>query len=321
MFTNDSPGVDGEVLARYVLGELPQEEAERLDERTVTDEEFSWQVAAIENDLVDAYLRGELSRPQLARFKSYYLASPKRRQKVSLAEAMRKAESKPLAAPAKASTAAHKVSEPASSDKHSFWSLFTMLGLRLQWGFATAALAMALVAGSLLVEVNHLKTQMTGTEAERAALDKRQQETEKQLNDQRTANAQTQSELEHLRNETPKSDTTNLIAVLLMPQTRGVGQPVAISVPAGSSAIPVRLELESVAYPVYQVTLKDPASDGGLWHSPKLKVAAKGKSKLLSISLPAPLLKQQTYILEVAGIPAKGAPSMIDAYVFRVVRD
>jgi len=321
MFTNDNPGVNSEFLVRYLLGDLPQEEAERMDEQSVTDEEFAWRVTAVENDLVDAYVRGELAGPQLALFESHYLASPNRRQKVSFARAILKSEGKLRPAGAKAGAVSPAALAASVSAKRSIWSMFTRPALRLQWGFAGAALAMTLVAGTLLFEVNHLRNQVTGMESERAALDKRQQETEKQLGEQRAVNSQTQSELERLRKTQGASDIVESIAVLLMPQTRGAGQPVAISVPGGAAGIPARLELESDDYGEYQVTLKDPATDHGLWHSARLKVAAKGKNRLLSISLPASLLKQQTYILEVSGISSKGAASLIDSYVFRVVRD
>lgn len=321
MFTNDNPGVDSEFLARYLLGDLPKEEAERLDEQSVTDDEFSWRVTAVENDLVDAYVRGELARPQLALFESHYLASPKRRQKVSFARAILSSEGKLQPDPAKAAAAVPRALASPVSKKKSFWNFFSVPAFRLQWGFAGAALAMTLVAGTLLYEVNHLRSQVTGVESARAALDKRQQETEKQLSEQRAVNARTQSELERLRKTQGATDIVESIAVLLMPQTRGAGQPVAISVPGGVTAIPVRLQLESDDYLEYQVTLKDPTSDRGLWHSAKLKVAAKGKNRLLALSLPASVLKQQTYILEVSGISSKGVSSLIDSYVFRVVRD
>ena len=180
---------------------------------------------------------------------------------------------------------------------------------------------MALVAGFLFLEVGHLKQQMAGAESDRAAIDQRAQTMEKQLNDERTANAQTQTELERLRNATSRFDTIKSIAVLLMPQTRGTGQPVSISVPAGIDALPVRLELESDEFPEYQVALKAPGSDVAIWHSTKLKAEAEGKNKSLSISIPAKVLKQQTYVVEASGVSVKGAPEFISGYVFRVILD
>jgi anti-sigma factor RsiW len=320
MFTNDKFEFDDELLTRYLLGELSSEEAERLDERSVADDEFSWRLTAVENDLVDAYVSGELSGKVLERFKTFYLASPKRREKVSFAQAILKIgnEPPPLVA---ARAAASPSRESPKPEKISFWRTLAMPQWRLQWGFAGAAVAMAMVAGFLFVEVGQLKQQVNGADSERAALDQRQQDLEKQLHEQRAASAQVQSELERLRNQTSHVDTIKSIAVLLMPQTRGVGQPVSVSVPSGIDALPVRLQLESDEFHEYQVSLKEPGSDRAVWHSAKLKSEAAGKIKSLFVSIPAKILRQQTYVLEATGISTKGTTEFISGYVFRVVLD
>ena len=50
-----------EVLVRYLLGSLPHEEAERLDELSIADDTVASRLSEAENDLVDAYIRNELS--------------------------------------------------------------------------------------------------------------------------------------------------------------------------------------------------------------------------------------------------------------------
>src|SRR5579862_7073479 len=77
---------DQNVLRRYLLGDLPQAEIERMDELSVTDDEFSDRLLTAEDDLVDAYIHQELDEPSLARFKAHYQNSVRRRQKVQFAE-------------------------------------------------------------------------------------------------------------------------------------------------------------------------------------------------------------------------------------------
>jgi hypothetical protein len=77
-----------QTIIRYLLGSLPEEETERVEEISFIDDEFAVRLSAVENDLVDAYLRGELSGEKLERFDSYYLASPKRRKKVKTAHVL-----------------------------------------------------------------------------------------------------------------------------------------------------------------------------------------------------------------------------------------
>ena len=73
-------------LVRYLLGLLPEEEAERLDEQSIVVDEFAARLQCVENDLVDAYVSGTLEGDILERFESFYLASPLRREKVKFAE-------------------------------------------------------------------------------------------------------------------------------------------------------------------------------------------------------------------------------------------
>src|SRR5262245_12113371 len=81
------PMYNDQTITQYLLGALPATEAERLDELSFTDEDFAATLKAAENDLVDAYVQGELTGDALAQFESYYLASPRRREKVRFAQA------------------------------------------------------------------------------------------------------------------------------------------------------------------------------------------------------------------------------------------
>src|SRR5467141_4149827 len=80
---------DQQAVAQYLLGALPEAETERLDELSITDAEFAEALQVAEKDLVDAYVQGELNGAALERFRSYYLASPLRREKVQFAQAFK----------------------------------------------------------------------------------------------------------------------------------------------------------------------------------------------------------------------------------------
>lgn len=84
----NQPAMDDELLTRYLLGSLPEEETERLDELSVADDEIAWRLQAVENDLVDRYVRGDMKGDTLDRFRSAYLASPARRKKIAFAKAL-----------------------------------------------------------------------------------------------------------------------------------------------------------------------------------------------------------------------------------------
>lgn len=76
---------DDEELTRYVLGLLPEEDRERLDDASMTDDEVAARLRTAESDLVDSYVRGQIAGETLDRFESHYLSSPRRRESVRLA--------------------------------------------------------------------------------------------------------------------------------------------------------------------------------------------------------------------------------------------
>jgi len=79
---------DDELVVRYLLGALTEAETECLDELSITDDVFALRLGTLEQDLVDAYVKGELSGEALAAFRSRYLASPAQRKRVRFARAL-----------------------------------------------------------------------------------------------------------------------------------------------------------------------------------------------------------------------------------------
>src|SRR5215469_12960376 len=77
---------DDQLLTQYLLGALPAEQTERLDELSIANDDFALRLAQVENNLVDDFVRGNLDRQTLQQFHAFYLQSPIRRQKVELAE-------------------------------------------------------------------------------------------------------------------------------------------------------------------------------------------------------------------------------------------
>src|SRR3954468_22686301 len=81
----DKSRYDDEQLVQYLLGLLPSEDAERLDEASIADDDVAARLRVAEDDLVDAYVRGTLIGDTRTRFESHYLSSPRRRERVASA--------------------------------------------------------------------------------------------------------------------------------------------------------------------------------------------------------------------------------------------
>lgn len=329
--------VDERVITDYLLGASSETETERLDEMSLTDDAFAWRLQAAENDLVDAYIKGQLSEDALARFNSHYLASPRRREKVRFAETFLTFAEKPTIV----RTAEPRETIPASPaagerilPKPSRRRLFTLPRLTLEWGFAAVALLLLLTGGYLILANLRLRNQMAQTQAERAAVDQRAQELQRQLAEQRSSDAETEKELSRVRERLAQLEqqlatgqpsgkaateqhNLNIIAFNLAPQTRGVGQIVTLSVPPGTDYVALTLTLEADDFPAYQAALRNPATGNIIWRSGRLKTSGQ---RIVRVSLRASLFNPQNYVLELSGISATGTADLVSSYPFRVVR-
>lgn len=329
--------IDERVITDYLLDASSEAETERLDEMSLTDDDFAWRLQAVENDLVDAYVRGELSGDALARFNAHYLASPRRREKVGFAETFLAFADK--AAPAQAEEAqtvpASTAASKTVSREPSGFSFFAIPSLTLQWGFAAAALLMLVAGGYLMFANLQLRDQMAQTQAERAAMEQREQELQRQLAEQRSSDAETEKELSRVRDRLAQLEQQlgagqpggkaatgqrdlNVIAFNLAPQTRSLGQIATLGVPAGTDYVALTLALEADDFPAYRAALRNPATGQIVWRSGRLKTS--GQSKTVRVSLRASLFNPQNYVLELSGISTTGIADLVSSYPFRVVR-
>jgi hypothetical protein len=304
---------DDQLLVRYLVGSLADDEAERLDELSVADDQFASHLSAVEHDLVDAYVKGELSGDTLSRFRSRYLSAPANREKVRFAETFLRYQRRAAPAPAHAATGRH-------------W--FPSRRRFPQWGLAAVALLALAVPGYLIVENLRLRNQMSDERGARAGLEERAQQLQRQLNEQRSASVETAIELARVRESlaqlearsasTQQGGKTFMPSFMLRAATRGAGDIATIAIPAGTDAVTLQLDLEE-DFPRYRIALKDPATDQIVWRGDNLQATSTGEVKSLPITLSASLLKPQTYTVELTGVPARGAAELVSSYTFRVV--
>jgi hypothetical protein len=72
----------------YFLGQLPEEERERLEMQFVTDDEYQEEVLIVEEELIADYLADSLSSEDQQVFASHLLWTPQQRQRLEIARAL-----------------------------------------------------------------------------------------------------------------------------------------------------------------------------------------------------------------------------------------
>lgn len=115
-----------------------------------------------------------------------------------------------------------------------------------------------------------------------------------------------------------QSTTPSIASFVLTPQMRDAGQVRTLSIPAKTDQVVMELQLEPNDYSGYRVELRDRSDNRTLWRSDQLTAETTGNSRALRISLPARLLKSQTYLLRVTGVPANGVPEIVGEYPFKL---
>jgi hypothetical protein len=83
-----APMTDDELLARYLLGDLPDAERDEAQERLFADPEFFERLLAVENDLIDSYARDTLPRRERELVEAHLLATAQQRRKLRFARAL-----------------------------------------------------------------------------------------------------------------------------------------------------------------------------------------------------------------------------------------
>jgi hypothetical protein len=325
------PMHDERQLERYLLGLLPDADAEQIDELSITDDEIAWRLRAVENDLVDEYVRGTLDANTRCLFEHGYLASPRRREKVKLAQQFLKAVDR-VAVPSTsdAQGTAVPAADGLSSRPRSSPSASTTIST-LPWRLAVAALVV-LACGALLFQNVRLRGGLRDRQREVDALEARVSDLSRELAVRPPSGGGPVTRPERVPDSSGASATTSkaptpsgalaptAIALVLPPQTRAIGPVPAIAISPGTEHIAFDLLLESNDFPRYQVTLKDPATDRAVWRSGRLSARVSAAASTITVVLPAALLKPQHYALELEGVRTSGDSEVVTSYAFLTMR-
>src|SRR5262245_2245058 len=150
-------------MFRYLLGAdgMPAQDSERFEDEYFGDDETFALLLAAEDELIDRYLRGDLDAPERDRFEKHFLHSPRRRQKLENARAIRRVMPE---------LAASKRENPESASiPRSFFSPLSWLKPLPIVSFVMAALLIAVVATSVY-QVRQWSGELDQAKRERDAL-------------------------------------------------------------------------------------------------------------------------------------------------------
>ena len=312
---------DEKQIVEYLLGRLSEEGQAQVEERFIRDYEYLERLRAVEEDLNDSYVRGELAGREREQFEQRIAASPEWQQRVEFARAL--SALGPAAPQAAAAQAA-----PASRRK----SLLGFLrSQNLAFNFALATLAVTiLVAGTWLVlETRRLRAEVRQLQADRQQTEQREQQLRQQTTGERERAGQLAQDLERERAQRERIQTElekrsplrSVIALVLMPGVgRGEEDQTSLAIPPGAGLVRLDLYLQGpTPYKGYRAELR---TTGGqlIWSAAALAARQTRLGKAVALSLPASAFAAGKYEVALRGITSSEQVEDVGYYYFSVVK-
>lgn len=296
-----TPPPDAEQVFAYFLGELTAAQAEQFETQVFENEDLAEHVFALEDELIELYLRGELPPTRRTRFEEHYLTTDARHEKVEFAAAL----AQELAAPPMPSVAT------APEPKAAWWqSLFVTS--RLAWA---VVLLLAVVGGwSWLTRSRELKP-----------VDIVQTASPPQASRSVPPTATPSVGGTPLPRVTPTAPPSRppvvpaVVALTLapgLPLSSGQALPV-LQLPAKATAADLTLQLYRADFRRYRAVLQTGGATVWTAHGLRAHAKADGTAEV-SVRVPARRLKPADYLLQLYGTE-QGAP--VSSYSFSVRAD
>jgi hypothetical protein len=288
------PPRDDERSSRYLLGEMPEAERDAFEEEYFARDDAFAELEAVEDDLVDAYSRGQLGPERRARFEERYV-SEEGGQRVEFARALRAL----IEAERSAGTAPGK----RRASRWTAWSA----------GLAAAALA------ALAFHTGQLRFDLRRLSAENDALQRAASEREQGTSRLAGEKERLQERLAEMEELVADLEQARVVPMRLAPgSSRAMGPIPRVRLERGASRVRFTLLLpsEPARYDAYRLNVETPEGRA-VARVPAARDSTRGDHVIATV--PADVLMHGHYLASVEGLREGRAEPVAD-YTFQVVR-
>lgn len=291
---------DRVLIRRYLLGELDEEERQRIEELSMVDGDYRETVSTVEGELIESYLEGSLSEPDGRMFAERFLSTPGRRRQVQVTRAIKRYAAVELASH---SPPADVEEDPTQRSPRPTWrQSLGWLTARPRTVYVTAAalVVVLLLLGGLWAAYKRRPTiQPTPEEAQRL-------EVEREL-----------AELNGAAGGARTPPGAQVFSTALPPvSVRAAGATYRVPLGGGADLIELRLLAAGDEYPLYRGTLR---RVGGVnaYTIPGLRVESTPDGRAVAFRIRAGLLTRGLYQVTLSGVTADGRLEGAGEYTFQ----
>lgn len=326
-----------ELIARYLLGELSEEQQIEIEDRAFSDRRYRQNITAVENDLIDEYVRKELSDSQRRKFEARFLASADRRRRVEFARALTTLVSEVPAAQIQRETQA-TVSTPATW-RESLAAFFGGFAPAFRFSMAAAALLLFVGGAWLVTQTLRQRAQLARLQSEEQLRQNERRNLEQQIDDERRRNQELTAQLDSEKQQRRQSDDlvkrlqseegnsasppqrNTILSLALLPGiSRSGGVRPKLALHESVRAVRLRIGVEpEEPYRTFQIELR--SQDGRrIWTRDNLSGRITQAGKTITLTVPASVLAAGQYELALRGITENKTTEEVGYYYFDVVK-
>jgi hypothetical protein len=301
----DRPERD-EAAVRHLLGLATEQEKTAIEETLFKDPTALEEIAAVEDELIDDYLSGDLTADERGKFEKAYFATPERRERVEFARTLRQRLSRTGVRP------------PLTLPRARAFRTFPLL-------LAAAAVLFAILAFVFGMDSVRTHRQVRELLAERSAATQRELELshrvgeaqaqaktlEQEVSEERSETERLSRQVEDLQASAAKIASLTLIAGLV----RGNGNLPAVRIAPDTVSLRLTAPMPQITYSSCRAVIQTPEGKA-LWRGPARPAATGGHS--IAVTLPAKDVPPGDYILSVTGVTAAGHEESAADFSFRV---
>ena len=298
---------DEKSMVRYLLGDLPAEEEARIEDRAFADRDYMGALDAAEADLIDAYVRGELSQAERRGFENRFLTSPQRRRKVEFARS--------LARIADATAAEEGVILKPPSARLSLLGMLRGWNPALQFGLGLAALVAVAGASWFMVENRSIRSQMAALETQQRDLETREEQLRRQLSEEQNRAGTLAEELQ----KRPTPGAPAFASLVLLPGlSRAETNRAQLALKPSEQLARIEILLEPRDdFPRFTAELRTGRGDEVLARS-NLSRRRTAAGYVVAFDVPTSALETADYELTLKGVTSDGRAQDLGFYYFRV---
>jgi hypothetical protein len=282
-----------DLTTRYLLGALPDAERDEFEKKYLADDAAYEELLLAEDQLIDAFVRDELSAEERELFERQFIVSPIRRERVEFARALMSPEIDPLLMPSEA--------QPQSFGHRSYGKpAFSTWAQRLAWVGAALIGFLIVVSSWFFFENRRLNRDLVRVQSEKPVIENKKQASGSQQ-------------------DRPSVPVTGPLSLVLTPGlSRDSAQLPGVKLSQGIDTLSLQLELEGVATnSTYRATVETPEGKEVWSRSGLPRRERAGGSGSILIEIPAAVLVPGDYVVT---LRAGRTPEEIADYHFRVLR-